>query len=111
VVVSVTFDGPDEARLRAWVDAVFDALAAEEDLHPGGISGHFHVSTDGTRVLNYAEWTSEEAHREALERSSRGAVGSGPRWREVQTFPGLTSSTVRRYRLLGSLTGPRSVSS
>ena len=31
VAVSVEFDGPDEARQRAWVDAVFDALASEAD--------------------------------------------------------------------------------
>jgi hypothetical protein len=99
VAVSVEFDGPDEVRQRAWVDAVFDALAAEPSPPAGGIGAHFHVSTDGTRVLNYAEWVDEAAHREALERSGIGAIGSGPKWRAVQTFPGLKASRVTRYRL------------
>jgi hypothetical protein len=103
VVVSVAFDGPDEARQRAWIDAVFDALAAEAELPPGGISGHFHLSTDGTRVLNYAEWVDAESHRAALERSGQGAIGSGAAWRRVQTFPGMTSSDVTRYRIARSL--------
>ena len=99
VAVSVEFDGPDEARQRAWVDAVFDALASEADPPAGGIGAHFHVSTDGTRVLNYAEWVDEASHRDALGRSGIGAIGSGPKWRAVQTFPGLKASRVTRYRL------------
>jgi hypothetical protein len=103
VVVSVAFDGPDEQRQRLWVDAVFDALAGETDPPPGGISGHFHLATDGTRVLNYAEWTTEDAHREALERSGQGTVGSGSLWHRVKTFPGVVSGGFKRYKLLGRL--------
>jgi Antibiotic biosynthesis monooxygenase len=96
VVVSVRFDGPDPARQRRWIDTVFDALGSETELHPGGISGHFHVSLDGTRVLNYAEWTSEAAHREAL--GSGGTVGRSTAWLRVQSFPGVVESSVARYR-------------
>ncbi|MCI0391823.1 MAG: antibiotic biosynthesis monooxygenase [Acidobacteria bacterium] len=103
VIVSVEFDGPDEQRQRRWVDTVFEALEAETEPHPGGISGHFHLSVDGARVLNYAEWTSEEAHREAVERSGQGSVGSGPKWRQVRSFPGIKSSGYKRYRLAHSL--------
>ena len=59
----------------------------------------FHLSVDGTRVLNYAEWIDEASHRAALERSGIGAIGSGPKWRAVQSFPGLKASRVTRYRL------------
>jgi Antibiotic biosynthesis monooxygenase len=104
VIVSVEFDGPDEWRQRQWVDTVFEALEAETEPHPGGISGHFHLSVDGARVLNYAEWTSEGAHREAIERSGQGSVGSGPKWRQVRSFPGIKSSGYKRYRLKHSLT-------
>jgi Antibiotic biosynthesis monooxygenase len=103
VIVSIEFDGADEQRQRRWVDAVFEALEAETELHPGGISGYFHISVDGTRVLNYAEWTSEEAHRDAIERSGQGSIGSGPKWRQVQNFPGIKSSGYKRYRLAQSL--------
>ena len=99
VAVSVEFAGPDEARQRAWVDTVFEAIEAETTPPEGGLGAHFHVSLDGTRVLNYAEWVDEASHRAALERSGTGAVGSGPKWRDVQTFPGLKASRVTRYRL------------
>jgi hypothetical protein len=99
VVVSVEFDGADAARQRAWVDTVFDALAAEASPPAGGIGAHFHLSLDGTRVLNYAEWVDEASHRTALERSGIGAIGSGPKWRQVQAFPGVKASRVVRYRL------------
>ncbi|MBB4917733.1 antibiotic biosynthesis monooxygenase [Streptosporangium saharense] len=104
VIVSVEFVGPDRRRQERWIDTVFDALAAETDPHPGGISGHFHVSLDGTRVLNYAEWTDEASHREALANSGQGTVGSAPEWRRVLEFPGVRESGVRRYRLHASLT-------
>jgi hypothetical protein len=99
VAVSVEFEGPDEARQRAWVDTVFEAIEAETTPPEGGIAAHFHLSIDGTRVLNYAEWIDEASHRAALERSGIGAVGAGPKWRAVQTFPGLKGSRVTRYRL------------
>jgi heme-degrading monooxygenase HmoA len=104
VIVSVEFDGPDEQRQQRWVDTVFEALEAEPVLPSGGISGHFHISTDGTRVLNYAEWTDEEAHRNALLRSGQNAIGSGPKWNEVRNFPGVVSNGFKRYRLLNQLT-------
>jgi hypothetical protein len=103
VAVSVTFEGPDETRQRAWIDTVFDALAAETEPPAGGISGHFHVSTDGTRVLNYAEWVDAESHRRALEGSGQGTVGSNPAWGKVREFPGVVSSDVTRYRIARSL--------
>jgi len=103
VLVDVTFDGPDEERQRAWVDAVLEALADDSAPHPGGLSAHFHLSSDGTRVLNYAEWTDEQAHLDALAAPGDGAGGPTAAWRRVQEFPGLTGSTVRRYRLATSL--------
>jgi hypothetical protein len=94
VIVEVGTDGDDTAR--RWVDAVFDALAAETTLHPGGISGHFHVSVDGTRVLNYAEWVDEASHVQAV--GDAGSIGRGPAWRRVQTMPGVVNLGFRRYR-------------
>jgi Antibiotic biosynthesis monooxygenase len=91
-VARVEFDGPDPKRQRAWVDAVFEAL---EEVHPdsGLISAHFHLGTDGARVMKYAEWTDEMAHVEALR------APAGPRWQRVQGFPGMTRHRVKRYRL------------
>ncbi|WP_170991103.1 nitroreductase/quinone reductase family protein [Herbidospora galbida] len=89
VAVEAEFDAPDPDRLRRWIDTVFDAMAAE-DPHPGGISGRFHTSLDGTRMLNLAGWTGAEAHEEALTLRS-------PAWQRVYDFPGMTSGGFRRY--------------
>ncbi|KND44818.1 MULTISPECIES: antibiotic biosynthesis monooxygenase [Streptomyces] len=97
VIVDVEFEGPDPARQRAWVDAVEEALAAEPHPHPGGISAHFHLATDGTRVLNYAEWESARHHVDALASPGDGVGSPSALWQRVQTWPGLRSSTVRRY--------------
>ncbi|WP_060907328.1 antibiotic biosynthesis monooxygenase [Streptomyces scabiei] len=97
VIVDIEFDGPDPARQRAWVDAVEEALAAEPNLHPGGISAHFHLGTDGTRVLNYAEWETAQHHIDALAAPGDGVGSPSALWQRVQTWPGLKGSTVKRY--------------
>lgn len=99
VVVSVEFEGPDEQRQRDWINLVFDALASEPARPEGGISGYFHVSADGERVLNYAEWTSAEAHIAALAAPGADGIGTTDAWKKVQTYPGLTAGgSVKRYR-------------
>jgi heme-degrading monooxygenase HmoA len=42
--------------------------ATEETMRfvPGFISANIHVSTDGTRVVNYAQWQSAEAYQAML---------------------------------------------
>ncbi|MFI7348783.1 antibiotic biosynthesis monooxygenase [Streptomyces sp. NPDC049936] len=97
VIVDVEFESPDPGRQRAWVDAVFEALESEPEQRPGGISAHFHLSTDGTRVLNYAEWESARAHIDALAAPGEGIGSATAAWRRVQNWPGLKSSTVARY--------------
>ncbi|MFF9868743.1 antibiotic biosynthesis monooxygenase [Streptomyces sp. NPDC013953] len=97
VIVDVAFDGPDHERQRDWVDGVFEALETDPHPHPGGISGTFHTSLDGTRVLNYAEWESAEAHIEALAAPGDGIGGATPQWRKVKTYPGVVGGGVRRY--------------
>ncbi|MEV7079009.1 antibiotic biosynthesis monooxygenase [Streptomyces sp. NPDC093516] len=97
VIVDVRFDGPDAERQRAWVDAVFEALQSDPEQHPGGISAHFHLGTDGTRVLNYAEWESAQAHIDALAAPGDGVGSATEQWKRVQNWPGLRESTVRRY--------------
>ncbi|MFF3905481.1 antibiotic biosynthesis monooxygenase [Streptomyces sp. NPDC001848] len=97
VIVDIEFDGPDPERQRAWVDAVVEALESEPTPHPGGISAHFHLGTDGNRVLNYAEWESAQAHLDALAAPGDGIGSAMPQWERVQTWPGLKSTTVSRY--------------
>ncbi|GAA0600256.1 antibiotic biosynthesis monooxygenase [Streptomyces crystallinus] len=97
VLVDVEFEGPDPERQRAWVDAVFEALDTDPDLPSGGISAHFHVSQDGTRVLNYAEWESEQAHIDALAAPGAGVGSRTPQWERVQSYPGVSGGGVTRY--------------
>lgn len=97
VIVDVEFDGPDSGRQKSWVDAVFAALGSDPATPDGGLSAHFHVSTDGTRVLNYAEWASEQAHVAALGAPGDGVGSVTDEWKRVQSYPGLKGSTVRRY--------------
>ena len=44
-------------------------LATEETMRfvPGFISANIHVSTDRTRVVNYAQWQSAEAYKAVFE--------------------------------------------
>jgi hypothetical protein len=68
VVISFETDGPEWQR--KLVDWLVDRLP-DNPPPPGNISNHFHLSTDGTRVFNYTEWTDEEAHRGVVENSLR----------------------------------------
>ncbi|GAA3490159.1 antibiotic biosynthesis monooxygenase [Streptomyces cremeus] len=94
-VVEVDFASPDPARARKWVDTVFAALdaSAGEDEPDGGLSAHFHVGLDGSRALNFAEWTDAASHAAMM-----NAPGETPvEWQRVHGFDGLTGSRVRRY--------------
>jgi hypothetical protein len=101
-IVAVRVDTDDDVLARTWVDAVFEALDHDGDLPSGGLGGFFHISTDGRRVLNYAEWVSADAHKNALAATGRG-ISQGPLWDKVQTMPGVRPQSVTRYRLYKTL--------
>ncbi|MBB5934643.1 antibiotic biosynthesis monooxygenase [Streptomyces zagrosensis] len=114
IAVSIEFDGPDEERLRRWVDGWFHGDEAElDDAFNGLLAAHFHVSTDGTRVLNYAEWVSEQAHIDALagvhdtHTESPEESAEDDQWRSQLTFPGLKATGFKRYHLSWSGTPQR----
>lgn len=98
VIVDVEFDGPDPVRQREWTDTVFAALDGDRYEQSAGIAAHFHASTDGTRVLNYAEWENAEGHILALDAPGDGVGSGSEQWEKVRTFPGLAGSTVHRYK-------------
>ncbi|MFE6785823.1 antibiotic biosynthesis monooxygenase [Streptomyces sp. NPDC057680] len=95
VVVEADFGGPGTGSREDWVDTVFAAMDEDAALRPGsGGSGvHFHLSSDGGRVLNYAEWESEQAHVEWLADDARLSEA----WTRVHRHPGLVGSRVKRY--------------
>jgi hypothetical protein len=99
VIVTVDFEGPDRDRQARWVDEVVAALDAEPEPTPGLIAAHFHRSVDGTKVVNYAEWTSEQAHHDALDQGPDGlSQTERPEWRRVVEFSGVADTNVKRYR-------------
>lgn len=76
-----------------------DARDADIDAAVPGIerlAAHFHVSTDGTRVLNYAEWKSAEHHIAALTAPGEVVGNPSPLWERVQKYPGVTGGGVNR---------------
>ncbi len=97
VTAAFDVDGPD--RQRYFVDTLTAALP--NDAHPGAISAHFLLSADGTRVLNYTEWTSAEAHQEAAD------AGTHDKVHEIfSRTPGVRLTHGKRYHLHRSLSRP-----
>ncbi|MGW0215659.1 antibiotic biosynthesis monooxygenase [Micromonospora chokoriensis] len=85
-VAIVTFptDGPETARklvelatggVQEWIRAV-----------PGFLSANYHISSDGTQVVNYAQWSSEAAYRESFTNNPRSAELRA----SLSALPGLT---------------------
>lgn len=106
VIVGVGSAGPDPARQRDRVDAVFERLEPEPEPAPGGVPAHFHVGTAGNRVLNYAGWESAQAHIDALAGDGEGVGTVTTRWERIQRFPGVTGSGAhRRTPALGLAAG------
>ncbi|MEU6056524.1 monooxygenase [Streptomyces xanthochromogenes] len=95
-VATPSFDTDGPERQRAIVDRLVDG-PLDRPL-PGLLAAHFHLSTDGTRVVNYAEWTTEELH----ERSLTGAV-LGDAGAITRDMPGVRGIGCPRYLLHRSL--------
>ncbi len=106
-IVIIEFDASNVQRQQRWIDAVLEALEAETEPVPGLMAAHFHTSTDGTRVINYAEWFSEQTYSDALERGPEGVGQTDlPEWRRVRAFPGVINNTVTRYVLHQAFRSP-----
>jgi hypothetical protein len=89
-----------------WIDRVFEAIHADVAVNEnsGGISGHFHISIDGHSMVNFAEWTNEEAHKQALLRSGNGTVGRSELWKSLFDYPGAGQpGSFKRYTFYSGL--------
>jgi quinol monooxygenase YgiN len=98
-VITATFDVDGPERQRHIADALLDASARIGAL-PGAISAHFHLSTDGSRVLNYAEWTDLAAHDAAVDSADLDEV-----YHLSTETPGVRPTRGRMYRLHAQLRG------
>jgi hypothetical protein len=102
VIVAVLLERPDLPR--QWVDTVFGAFDEQSEPSPGLRGAHFHLSTDGARVVNYAEWASENAY-DAAQFSNMEAIDASPKLRAVRDFSGVRNLVVRRYQPFVSFDG------
>jgi methylaspartate ammonia-lyase len=93
VVPTFDVDGPD--RQRKPVDALVDGPLSK--LIPGLFASHFHVSLDGSRVLNWAEWADEAAHDDFMQTSLPAECF------EAITMPGVRGIGGKRYTPLESV--------
>jgi Antibiotic biosynthesis monooxygenase len=59
----------DPTQQIELVDALDDATREIFVTLPGFISANLHTSLDGTRVINYAQWASEQQYSDALQRA------------------------------------------
>ncbi|MFG2890024.1 antibiotic biosynthesis monooxygenase [Streptomyces sp. NPDC048248] len=92
-VVRVAFRTAGEEAARRLVDGLMDMFDGRQS-GAGGIASHFHLSEDGTRVVNYSEWTDAEAH----ERMVVAELGSGGQvMRLLASLPGVEPLGFRRY--------------
>ncbi|MDX3225625.1 antibiotic biosynthesis monooxygenase [Streptomyces sp. ME19-01-6] len=109
VAIKADFDDPDPDLRRKWIDLVIEALETDPAPSPGLISADFHLIVSGARhlannrveVLNYAQWTSEEAYDAAI-----AADDPTPEWERVRHFPGFKGTTAKRYRFERSFVRP-----
>ncbi|MEU0243744.1 antibiotic biosynthesis monooxygenase [Streptomyces sp. NPDC006235] len=100
VTVRIDFEEAAGERREEWVDLVLKALADDPEGDAGLISAHFHLSTDGGHVLNYAEWESDQAYDMSL------AAPGTDTWERVRTYPGVQGVSGSRYRhALGLIPG------
>ncbi|MFD3500678.1 hypothetical protein [Streptomyces sp. NPDC058678] len=91
VTVRIDFEPGAADRRGDWVDLLLRTAPAP-GAHHGLIAAHFHLATDGTHVLNYAEWETAEAYDRAI------AVPVDEEWERVRTYPGVKGFTGTRYR-------------
>jgi erythromycin esterase len=101
-IVVITFDTDGPEWQRKLVDWLVDRLPDSEP-HPGMISNHFHLSTDGTQVLNYTEWTDADAHRDVIETDLR-EDSEVPQM--IDSMAGVTPLGYKRFQLHRSLGKP-----
>ncbi|MEY8041309.1 hypothetical protein [Saccharopolyspora cebuensis] len=96
-LITATFDVDGPGRQRHITDALLECSARLGGL-PGAVSAHFHHSLDGSRVLNYAEWTDLAAHDAAV-----AAADLDELYRISTETPGVRPTRGRHYLLHAAL--------
>jgi heme-degrading monooxygenase HmoA len=59
---------------QALIDALADQVEQSIKSFPGFVSASFHASSDGERVINYAQWLSKESWEAFMSDESNQAI-------------------------------------
>ncbi|ONK09326.1 FAD-dependent oxidoreductase [Streptomyces sp. MP131-18] len=98
-LVTAMFDVDGAERQRHIADSIAARLRrAPADECRGLIASHFHLSLDGSRVTNFAEWTTDEAHLAFLDGASRHG-----NLKATHETPGVRPIGFKRYHLYRGL--------
>jgi heme-degrading monooxygenase HmoA len=101
-IVIPTFDVDGPERQRHIIGVVAGPEDSEPEPVPGLISAHLHASADGTRVMNYAEWTDEDAHQRMVDATP---TNDQAQWRnEITGTAGIRFTGYKRFHLHHTLT-------
>ncbi|MGW1376526.1 antibiotic biosynthesis monooxygenase [Streptomyces sp. NPDC002446] len=92
-VIRVAFRTTGHDAARELVDGLLDVLGGVQP-GKGGIASHFHISEDGTRVVNYSEWTDPESHAREI---GTNLQPGGPVMSFIASLPGVETLGFRRY--------------
>ncbi|MGH8879118.1 MAG: hypothetical protein ACRD0P_17555 [Stackebrandtia sp.] len=90
-LVTATFDVDGPERQRHIADALCRAATGIPP-HPAGLGSHFHLSRDGTRVLDYTEWNDDAAHDVLMDDGAFDEI-----YRLSTETPGVRATRGRQY--------------
>jgi C-6 monooxygenase len=96
-VVNLRTTGPEQQR--QLIDMLVRDVEEWVRFCPGFISANYHASGDGTRVLNYAQWTDEAAYRASFRDNPR----SGVLREAIRAMPGVEGPEMVGYTLVRSV--------
>ena len=106
-------EGQEVFTVIVTVDAAMSAMAALEEhaafgvrhfaTYPGYLSGALHVSTDGTRLIQYLQWESESTYRACIDDPAWDQLESARLFKE-SVASGLAKVDARSFRVAASCT-------
>ena len=101
-LVLVSFATQTAGQQVALVDGIIHNATTQQPLSPGMLASHFHVSLDGTRVVNVVEFTSADAHQRVVE----GSLPGSPVMHFILAQPEVEALGFERFEPFGTVAAP-----
>ncbi|WP_199442832.1 antibiotic biosynthesis monooxygenase [Umezawaea beigongshangensis] len=98
-VALVTITVNDPAAHAPLLDLLSREVEQWVRHRPGFVSANYHVSLDGSRIVNYAQWASEEDYRESF----RDNPGAGSLRSAITAVEGVEGLEMVGYTLARSI--------